>query len=142
MLSLDYEFVDYSSMRYSNGLGGDNFSVENDDMKIIYKSVSNIRIGAEYRVTDAFSLRGGMEFLGNPYKSNAYGVVQPNADYKFKTYNGGIGYRTGKYSLDLTYSLGDKTNFMNLYQIEGVSVDPVKYHTLNHEVLFTIAMRM
>ena len=99
-------------MKYSRGLGGDNFSVENGDIKTIYNSVSNIRIGAEYRLNEAFSLRGGMELLGNPYKANAYGVSQPNMDYKFKTYSGGFGYRAGKYSLDMTYSLGDKTNFM------------------------------
>jgi hypothetical protein len=142
MFSLDYEFVNYSSSKYSKGQGGDNFSVENGDIKSVYKSVGNLRVGAEIRLTDAFSLRGGMEFLGNPYKSNAYGVSQPNMDYKFKTYNGGFGYRSGKYSIDITYSMGDKTNFMYLYQIDGVTVDPVKYHSLTSELLFTIAMRM
>lgn len=142
LVSLDYEFVDYSSMKYNHGDGGENFSIENGDIKSVYKAVSNVRVGAEYRVTDAFSLRGGMEFLGNPYKATAYNASQPNIDYKFKTYNGGIGYRAGNFSIDMTYSLGDKTNFMCLYQIDGVSVDPVKYHSLNHELLFTIAMRM
>ena len=142
MFSLDYEFVNYSSSKYSKGQGGDNFSVENGDIKSVYKSVGNLRVGAEYRLTEAFSLRGGMEFLGNPYNGSAYGVSQPNMDYKFKTYNGGFGYRSGKYSIDMTYSMGDKTNFMYLYKVDGVTVDPVKYHSLTSELLFTIAMRM
>ena len=58
-------------------MGGDNFSIENGDIKSVYKSVSNVRIGAEYHLTDSFSLRGGLEFLGNPYKSSAYGVSNP-----------------------------------------------------------------
>jgi long-subunit fatty acid transport protein len=142
MFSLDYEYVDYSSSKYSKGLGGDNFSVENGDIKSVYKSVGNLRVGAEIRLTEAFSLRGGMELLGNPYQGSAYRVSQPNMDYKFKTYNGGFGYRSGKYSIDMTYSIGDKTNFMYLYQVDGVTVDPVKYHSLNSELLFTIAMKL
>ena len=142
MLSLDYEYVDYSTMNFSHGLGGDNFSAENGNINTIYKAVSNVRIGAEYKLTNAFGLRGGLEFLGNPYKSSAYGVTQPNADYKFTTYNGGIGYRSGKFSVDMTYSLGDKTYYQYLYHIDGVDVDPVKNHALTHEVLFTLAMRL
>ena len=142
LVSLDYELVDYTNMKYKNANDGYNFGTENSDIKSVYKTVSNLRIGAEYRVTDAFSLRGGLEFLGNPYKTVVNNISQPNVDYKFKTYNGGIGYHMGNFSVDLTYSLGDKTNYMYLYRIDGVNVDPVKYHTLNSELLFTIAMRM
>jgi len=142
LISLDYEFVDYSGMKYSNGLGGDNFSTENSDIKTVYKAVSNIRVGGEYRVTDAISLRGGMEFMGNPYHSTVNGVSQPNTDYKFTTYNGGIGYRAGKFSLDMAYSLGDRTNFLYMYHIDGVNVDPVKYHSLTNQLLITLAIKM
>jgi hypothetical protein len=142
MISLDYEFVDYSTMNFSRGLGGDNFSVENSDIKTIYKAASNVRVGAEVKLTNAFSLRGGLEFMGNPYKSTAYGVSQPNADYKYRTYNGGFGYRAGKFSIDMTYSMGDKTNYMYLYKVDGVEVDPVKFHSLTSELLLTIAMRL
>ncbi len=142
MLSVDYELIDYSSSKYTNGLSGDNFTMENKDIKAIYKAVGNLRCGAEVRVTDAFSIRGGMELYGNPYQLNVNGIAQPSVNYNFKSYNGGIGYRSGKYSVDLTYSRGDKTNYMYLYQIDGVNVDPVKYHSLNSELLFTIAMRM
>ena len=109
MLSLDYELVDYSSMKYSNGVGGDNFSVENSQIKNVYNAVSNVRVGAEVRLTEAFSVRGGLEFLGNPYKTSINNISQPNTNFNFKTYNGGIGYRSGKYSIDMTYSVGDKT---------------------------------
>jgi long-subunit fatty acid transport protein len=142
MLSLDYELVDYGSMKYSKGLGGDNFSVENDEIKTIYNAVSNVRIGAEVRLTDAFSVRGGLEYLGNPYKSVINNIPQPNTNFNFKTYNGGIGYRSGKFSIDMTYSVGDKTNYMYLYQIDGVTVDPVKYRAISSELMFTVAMRM
>lgn len=142
LLSLDYEFVDYANMKYRHGMDGYQFGAENVNIKEIYQSASNFRVGAEYRVTGAVSLRGGMEFLGNPYKSSSFGVSQPNTNYKFKSYNGGIGYRTGVFSADLTYSLGDRTNYMYMYQVDGFDLEPVKYHTYLHEVLFTFAIRM
>ena len=142
LVSLDYEYVDYSMMNFSHGMTSENFSVENSKIKSIYKAVSNIRVGAEYKVTEAFSLRGGMEFLGNPYNADFDGVPQPNADNKYTTYNGGFGYRSGNYSIDMTYSLGDKTNYLYLYQVDGANVDPVKYHTMRSEILLTIAMKL
>ncbi len=142
LLSLDYEYVDYANMKYRHGSDGYQFGSENGNIKEIYQSTSNIRAGAEYRITDAFSLRGGMEFLGNPYKSTSFGTSQPNANYKFNSYSGGIGYRAGVFSADLTYSLGDKTNYMYMYQVDGINVEPVKYHTRMNEILFTFAIRM
>lgn len=142
LVSLDYEYVDYSTMKFSHGMGSDSFSSENSDIKSIYQSVGNIRVGAEYRVTDSFCLRGGMELLGNPYKSVSFGLAQPNSDYQSKTYNGGIGYRSGNFSIDMTYSMGDRTNFMYMYQVDGANVNPVKYHSLRNEILFTIAMKL
>jgi hypothetical protein len=142
LLSVDYEYVDYSKAGYKSGSDGYQFGAENGDIKTVYKAVSNIRIGAEYRLSEALSLRGGMEFLGNPYNTNLYGVSQPNTDYKFKTYSGGLGYRAGKLSLDVTYGLGDRTNFMYLYQVDGVSIDPVKYHSLTSELILTVAVRL
>jgi long-subunit fatty acid transport protein len=142
LFSFDYEFVDYSAMKFKSGMDGYQFGSENSDIKSVYKGVSNFRFGAEYRINDAFSIRGGLELLGNPYKSTAYGVSQPNTDYKFKTYNCGLGYHIGKLSLDLTYGLGDKTHYMYIYQVDGINVEPVKYHSFNHEILFTIAMKI
>lgn len=142
MLSMDYEFVDYSSSRFSKGLGGVEYNYENRVIKSEYKAVSNIRIGGEYKATNALSLRVGIELLGNPYNLNSNGGSQINQNYNFKTYNGGIGYRTGICSFDLAYSLGNKTSSGYIYTIDGVVVDPVRYHTLNHEVLFTFSMRI
>lgn len=142
LVSFDYEYVDYSAMKFSHGVGSDAFSSENSDIKSIYQAVSNIRVGAEYRVTEAFCLRGGMELLGNPYKSVSFGLAQPNSDYQFKTYNGGFGYRSGNYSIDMTYSMGDKTNLLYLYQVNGANVDPVKYHSMRSEILLTVALKL
>jgi len=142
LISLDYEYLDYSKSKLRKGDDGYNFAGENQDISDIYKPVSNIHIGGEYRATDALSLRAGYESFGNPYKTNIDGVVQPNTNFKFNTINAGLGYRLDNVSFDLSYSLGDRTNYMYIYQIPGMDVSPVKYHTLNHEIVFTIALKL
>ena len=142
MISFDYEYVDYSKVSLRKGRDGYNFAAENQDINNIYKAVSNIHIGGEYKATDALSLRAGYESFGNPYKSTINGVVQPNQNYSFHTINCGLGYRVENISFDVSYSLGDRTNYMYMYQIDGVNVPPVKYHSLNHELVFTIGIKL
>ncbi|MCE1198610.1 MAG: outer membrane protein transport protein [Marinilabiliales bacterium] len=141
-ISADYELVSYAGTRFSNGLGGDDFSADNKGIKAVYQNVGNLRIGAEYRMTQALSLRGGMEMLGNPYQSNAYGVSQPNANFKSSSYSGGLGYRTGNLSFDLAFSSNDMTNYYYMYQLDGVNVDPVKRHSIVNELLLTVAIKL
>jgi long-subunit fatty acid transport protein len=142
LISFDYEYVDYSKTKLRKGEDGYNFAPENQDINDIYKPVSNIHIGGEYRATDALSLRAGYESFGNPYKSTVDGIIQPNTNFKFNTINAGLGYRFENVSVDLSYSLGDRTHYMYIYQIPGMEVSPVKYHILNHEIVFTIALKL
>lgn len=138
LISLDYEYVDYSQAKLRQG----NFTFENQEINTIYKPVSNIHIGGELKATDALSLRAGYEYFGNPYKSVVGGISQPNKDYTFNTINCGLGYRFDNVFIDLAYSLGTRTNYMYIYQIPNVDVSPVKYYNLNHSILFTIGVKL
>jgi long-subunit fatty acid transport protein len=142
LISFDYEYVNYSNANLRHGRDGYNFSSENQEISNIYNPVSNIRIGGELRANDALSLRAGYELFGNPYKSTIGGIPQPNSDYSFSTINGGLGYRIANVNLDLSYSYGNRTNYMYMYQISGVDVSPVKYHSAISELVFTIAFKL
>lgn len=164
LISFDYEYVDYTKIKLRQGQDGYNFVIENQDINTIYKAVSNIHIGGEFKATDALSLRAGYELFGNPYKSTitflfpTNTVAQPNANFSFNTINCGIGYRIDNVSLDLAYSLSNRTNYMyifqsngsnslaekrdNIYQLNNEIVSPVKYHSLLNEVVFTIGIRL
>ena len=142
IISLDYEYVDYSKIKYRSGRDGYNFSFENTDIKAIYNSTSNIRIGGELKATDAVSLRAGYEMFGNPYKTSVNNISQPNISYSYTTINGGIGYRMSNVSLDISYSLGSKTDYNYIYQLNSVGVDPVKNRMSNSEIVFTLAIKL
>jgi hypothetical protein len=142
MVSFDYELVDYSKAKLRNGSDGYKFSLENTDIKAIYQAVSNLRFGGEFKPTDALSLRAGYELFGTPYKSVINKVSQPNISYNYTTINAGFGYRIDNVSFDVSYSLGNKTDYNYIYQLNSVGVDPVKKHLSNSEVIFTLGIKL
>ena len=141
MISCDYELVDYSKMKLRNGRDGYNFSPENTDIKAIYQSASNLRIGGEYKPTEVLSLRAGYELFGNPYKTYVNGISQPNTSFSYTTINAGIGYRISNVFFDLSYSLGKKTDYNYIYQLSSGG-DPVKNHLNNSEIVFTMGIKL
>jgi long-subunit fatty acid transport protein len=142
MISLDYEYVDFSKSKLRNGRDGYNFSSENTGIKNVYQAASNLRFGGEVKPSDAISLRAGFELFGNPYKSVVNGISQPNSSFNYTTINTGIGYRVNNVSFDLSYSLGTKTDYNYIYQLNSVGVDPVKYHLNRNEILFTLGIKL
>ena len=139
MISFDYEYVDYSKMKLKSGRDGYNFSIENTDINAIYRSVSNLRFGGEIKPTEALSLRAGYELFGNPYKSFTFNKSQPNKDFSFNTINAGIGYRVNNVSLDVSYSLGSRTDYNYM---DNIDTEPVKYIMKNNEVVFTLGIKL
>jgi hypothetical protein len=98
LLSLDYEFVDYSTAKFSET--GDNFdyTAKNKDIKKDLKSVSNIRMGAEFRLNKLY-LRGGYGLYGKAWKE---GII--NEDLLYHSISFGLGLREQNISVDLGYS--------------------------------------
>ena len=86
-ITADYEYVDYRSTRFNFGSGnGDYQSSINDNIRTNYQGASNVRAGVEIKL-DALSLRAGLGYYGNPYKSSV------NKDGEHIDFSGGIGFR-------------------------------------------------
>jgi len=141
LISFDYEYVDYAKMKLNKGGDNYNFAAENTQIKTIFQSVSNIRVGGEFKPTDAISLRAGLELFGNPYKSNAYNLSQPNKDFKYNTYNCGIGYRIDNVSFDVSYSLGSRTEY-SYQDLDALTTELVKNRINKSEIVFTLAIKL
>ena len=101
MISVDYEYVDYTSMKLKSDFYS--FSEENDLVSEKYQAASNIKIGGEYRY-DAFTLRGGYAFYGSPFKKD---ITSSEFDIEKTSYTTGIGYRNNKIFLDLGYAYSE-----------------------------------
>lgn len=85
----------------------------NSFFKDNYKNVSEVRIGAEYRVQQ-FRLRGGYSYASNPFDAMTVSQVNPDASTEDRSYNNmmlnnrnlaslGIGYDFKAFYIDASY---------------------------------------
>jgi hypothetical protein len=133
IISLDYEYVDYSTARLKNGSDGDNFSFANADIEEYFQPVSNIRIGTEFRL-GLFSLRGGYAYYGKPYVT---GEMNEDASYSFIT--GGIGIRTKTMFVDLAYQHGMHEEKYLMYNM--TELEPTTLNTHHNKFMITFGYR-
>ncbi|TWR26178.1 hypothetical protein FPZ42_11160 [Mucilaginibacter achroorhodeus] len=102
----DVEYIDYASAHLSSNDSYNADVIDNPDIKSIYRSTVNARVGAEIRATNFLSIRGGYGIMGSPNKDKSIAS-------DIKTVSGGLGFRFGSYYVDATYthSSGDRTQF-------------------------------
>lgn len=145
LLSADYEIVDYSTAKLRRGGDGYGFVPENQDIAEAYRAVGNIRLGGEYRVTEAVSLRAGYEYYPSPYNSQAFGTSQPNADASLNIMSAGFGYRSGGFFLDVAYRHAAIEEFDSLYPAPPSNDYPTpkmaSFDTAKNNVVFTLGFR-
>ena len=119
ILSVDYERVAYDarSLKQENyNYFGSSFvsnDYANEDIKNYFRAANIIRIGAEYRVTPAFSVRAGYNYQQSAVKEDAAnGSLEiftsgTNPAYTFnkdtQSISLGLGYRYKAWYIDATY---------------------------------------
>lgn len=127
-ISGDVEYVDYSS---SNLSGDYSASQDNNDIKTLYQSAVNAHIGAEARLNSSLFLRGGYGTQGNPLKANGGDI---------NTVSGGIGFRSGDYFFDATYSHINGSSTIFPYEI-GATSPGAALNKTNDNVFVTVGFR-
>lgn len=131
LISFDYEYIDYSKAMLR---GFDySFSSENNAIKNNYRSTSNIRIGAEWKL-GVLALRGGYAYYGSPYSNDLN-------DAKRQYFSGGIGFRTKYFFTDLSYSFSKMNEDYYMYESENIFVDPASLTNKTHSVSLSIGFR-
>jgi hypothetical protein len=122
-ISLDYEYVDYSTMKMKDrqlSMYGDSFDGENDIIKKEFKGASNIRLGVEVKPIKDFALRAGYAFYEGAYKTGENPSTQ--------IYSFGLGYRIDNFLIDAAYKyLTSKSGLYTIYS--GSSTISEKYNT-------------
>lgn len=112
ILSLDYEYVAYGSMRLHDDIGNA-YTDTNFDIKDYYKGSSIFRIGGEFRVDKQLSLRAGYSYQTSPVNEDALNdrlniiTVGTTPAYCFdkstQHITCGLGYKFGRIYADLAY---------------------------------------
>jgi hypothetical protein len=130
LISADYEFVDYRTSRLSNASDDYNYDTENQDIKNIFRSSSNLRLGAELRLGTVY-LRGGYSYYGKAFNQNEVNKNLVNNGMSF-----GIGTRQEKFYFDLGFSALSGTSMYYMYN------DPYLDPSTNKTVKSTFAATM
>lgn len=151
ILSLDYEWVGYNTMRTGNDSGREYLDTRNE-VKSYFKPSHVVRIGGEYRVTRDLSLRAGYSYQSSPVKDEAKAgnadvvTVSNNPALQYDNSNQyftcGIGYRYKMLYVDAAYvHRHRKTDFAAFsgYGASQTMVDEVKNNDNN--ISLTLGVR-
>jgi long-subunit fatty acid transport protein len=102
-LGIDVEYVDHSSSVLADKKFSESpytFNSENAQIKNLYRSVLNVRIGAEARVNENLYVRGGFAHFSSAFK-NGKGNIQ----YPTNFFTGGVGCNFGSFYIDAAIML-------------------------------------
>lgn len=129
VISFDYEMIDYRNAEF--GVSESDYEMAlNQSIVNSYRSSSNLRIGAEYRMTPNISLRGGFARIGDTYKGQT--------DEGYNTYSGGFGLKQNNFFFDLAYQYKEYTEDYVLY---SGSSDIASLNNTNHQVRMTFGFK-
>lgn len=156
ILSAEYQYVAYNRMKMKES-NGDQFPVENEFYRTQFKAGNNVKLGLEYRVTNAFSLRAGYAIQLSPVKADLKNVnvevpisglqttymLPGNASY----YSCGIGYRFSAFNIDMAYQhyyqTYDMFGFSPLFYADGTTLIPgsSKIKSKQNSITVTLGVR-
>ena len=157
-LGAEYEYKDYSSIKYANRDGDtDAYAFENSSSSFL-KGVNTFRVGLEYKVIPQFAFRLGYNYSSDLFSKNAFkelasDAIDTDTDFtnKFATnrYTIGVGYRGSMFYADLAYQFSTYKSeffpFINPYQENGAwqiaSPAPTKVTDSRSQVLLTLGFR-
>ncbi|MCK4663178.1 MAG: hypothetical protein KAT68_09955 [Bacteroidales bacterium] len=122
LISVDYEFIDYSIARlssddYSNSEINETISDVNKRISSRYTSVGNIRVGAELK-NGPFRIRGGYAIYNSPYSSS-----EENKSSTYYTYSGGFGISDKSFYFDIAYVYSTSSKKYFLYELEQADLE-------------------
>lgn len=149
-IGAEYEFQDLGSTHYSeiDGIYTDYFRNQNELIKEIFRGQHTLKVGAEYKPTQAFSIRVGYNFVSSPFKKNAYRIIGYDSAYtetdytnwgNINRFTAGLGYRYKSGYLDLAYQYqAQKGDF---YAFDNVGLPPVQVKANRSQLLATLGFR-
>ena len=100
-VSFDAKMIDYTQMKFENGLDISDIEANNSDIKDLFRTVFNLHAGAEFNLpVTGLSLRAGFMLLPSPYKDDP-------SDYDKKVATVGLGINSNDFvQFNVAYSYG------------------------------------
>ncbi len=142
MITADYEFVDYRSVKLS--AYDYDYSSYNEAIRNIFAPTMNLRLGTEWRYQN-YCFRGGYAFYGSPY-----GIQPTDGLYNYHNRNAfscGIGYTKHLFTIDFAYVYTMQKQEYNLYSqytnyYDALSPNVVHESTNIHSVMVSLLFKL
>ena len=151
LISFEYVFKDYTTNKFSPKAGDNyDYTSENDGMKDMLDKSHTLKVGAEYKLTDNFSLRAGYAYTTNATKSGAnqlvlYNTTRNDAEYfnhnNTKYLTAGFGYREAGWFLDFAYVRKTIDETFYPYNSKITSVNGASVITNNNNLVATLGFK-
>lgn len=138
IISFDAEYLDYSSMRYSDASEGEPMDDINIDIDRSYEQVFNFRLGGELRVTDHVSLQAGYEYYGEPFKSNVSVADAGSLKNELSSISFGAGYSYKNFFIDAAFKQYTKNS--NIFD-EQPNFSNLALDSHNRKLIMTLGFR-
>lgn len=131
IISVDYEFVDYSMLRFSETGDDYNYSEKNLELKNTLKPAHNLRVGGELRFNKLY-FRGGYGYYGKVFREE-----EINRDLFNRSISAGIGFREQNLSIDFGF-----TNLRNeqKYVLYDSYYDTAMANLINNRNMFSVTL--
>ena len=130
-VSADAEWLNYSTAKFSANMANDDYTVDNNNIKGLYKSVLNLRVGGEYRLNN-YRFRGGYSYMPDPFQTQQNGV-----DRSLSSYTAGFGYRITSFYVDLALIINQGSNSYRPYTVNSATSPLVKLNNSSTMVMVT-----
>ena len=107
-IAADVEFVNPAKAKYDSDISGISYAPENEAIRATYKSVTNLRLGGEFR-HNIFRVRAGYAIQGNTFGDDI------NLDNQINTVSAGVGVRTSRFFADVAWVQSSSDAVYNPY---------------------------
>jgi hypothetical protein len=140
-ISVDYEYIDYSSAVMSSNEVDENIDkfliYENKNISQYFTSASNLRVGAEYKL-GIFAFRAGYGFYQTPYDAE---YKPEGGDRSYSIYSLGVGLREKAYYVDLAWQRYLNNEFEVPYFLSDVDVEGASKDNKGTNLIMTLGFR-
>lgn len=126
LLSVDYELINYSSVKFRDSGDSYDYTDENSINSKVFKSAGNLRIGGEYKLAPGFSIRAGYNLIGNSWNSSYTNddgetIQLINSSDTYSIYSAGFGYAMKHFFMDFAYRYSQNDYSHRVHEISDTN---------------------
>jgi hypothetical protein len=130
-ITADVEWLNYGSSSYTSLISG-LFDVDNERIRRFYTSVTNYKLGGEFRLK-TWRVRGGFNFMPDPHK-----ITENDTDNSITSVSFGVGYKASKFYIDATTVLSQNNLSYRPYIVNSDKTPLVTAKQTNTLVMVTL----